>query len=90
MELKDIDILADSIAKKINIQPRWLKLTAAAKYSSIGKDRLKSLADARLIIGYQEPDSRGDWIFDRESIDNYRLSIVCKNKKKALSILKSL
>ena len=45
------------------------------------------------IIGYQEPlqdSARGDWIFDKESIDNYRLSVVASNKKKALSILTSL
>ena len=90
MEQSEIDILADSIAKKLNFQPRWLKLLAASKYASIGKDKLKTLAFEKKIIGYQEPDSRGDWIFDKESIDHYRLSMVAKNKNKALSILNSL
>jgi hypothetical protein len=90
MESTDINILADAIAQKLNFQPRWLKLSAASKYASIGKDRLKTLAFEKKIIGYQEPDARGDWIFDKESLDSYRLSIVAKNKQKAISILTSL
>ena len=44
-------------------------------YSSIGRDRLKRLALTGEIIGYSDPDSkRGDWIFDRESLDQYRLN----------------
>jgi hypothetical protein len=41
--------------------PRWLKLKAAAEYSSIGKHRLKDLAAKGVIRGYPDPDSaRGD------------------------------
>ena len=54
-------------------QPRWLPLKAAAKYSAIGRHRLKSLARDGAIAGFPDPDSgRGDWIFDRLSIDKYR------------------
>lgn len=57
-----------------NISPRWIKLIPAAKYSSIGKDRLKDLAKKGIIIGFSDPDNkRGDWLFDKESIDNYQL-----------------
>jgi hypothetical protein len=57
-----------------NISPRWIKLIPAVKYSSIGKDRLKDLAKKGIIIGFSDPDNkRGDWLFDKESIDNYQL-----------------
>jgi hypothetical protein len=53
---------------------RWLKLIPASKYSSLGQHRLKNLAKQSVIIGYPDPESkRGDWIFDKESIDKYRL-----------------
>lgn len=53
---------------------RWLKTLAAIEYSSIGRHQLKRLAKTGAIIGYPDPDNkRGDWIFDRESIDRYRI-----------------
>lgn len=56
------------------ISPRWIKLVPATKYSSIGKDRLKMLAKKGIVIGFPDPDNkRGDWLFDKESIDNYQL-----------------
>ena len=58
-----------------NISPRWLKLKEAIRYSAIGKNRLKQLAQGGEIVGFSDPDSgRGDWIFDRESLDQYRLN----------------
>lgn len=57
------------------ITPRWLKLRDACKYAAIGKLRLKSLAQAGEVAGHPDPDSaRGDWIFDRLSLDRYRES----------------
>ena len=55
------------------LYPRWLRLKEAARYSAIGKQRLITLARDGQIKGFQDPDSgRGDWIFDRLSIDVYR------------------
>jgi hypothetical protein len=62
------------------IQPRWLRLTDAVRYSGLSKARLKELAMAREIVGGQDPgdrrgrDSEGTWIFDRDSIDRWRLA----------------
>jgi hypothetical protein len=71
-----------------NISPRWLKLTQATLYSAIGKDRLKQLAQAGEIGGFRDPDSgRGDWIFDRESLDQYRLNQAGELEQKALAIM---
>ncbi|MFH1984824.1 MAG: helix-turn-helix domain-containing protein [Pseudomonadota bacterium] len=53
--------------------PRWLTLKAAAAYSAIGRQRLIDMARSGAIRGGQDQDSgRGEWIFDRESIDAYR------------------
>ena len=73
------------------INARWLPLIAAAKYSSIGENRLIKLAKAGKIKGGQDPDDkRGRWIFDRKSIDRYRESQMPEIKdhqEKALEIL---
>ena len=52
---------------------RWLKLNTAARYSAIGKHRLIELSRSGAIRGFKDPDTlRGDWIFDRLSLDAYR------------------
>jgi len=69
---------------------RWLKLKEAAEYSSIGKQRLIAYAKEGHIKGFKDPDSkRGDWIFDRLSLDQYResQSINPTIHQKALAIL---
>lgn len=71
-----------------SIYPRWLKLKAACRYSAIGKDRLKQLALAGEIAGFSDPDSgRGDWIFDRHSLDKYRENQAGYLEQKALAIM---
>lgn len=91
MEAIEIELLASKIAEKITAQPRWLKLSAAAKYSGYGMARLRQLASEGVIRGYRDPEStRGDWIFDRESIDEYRLLPCYSGDQKAVDILRSL
>ena len=56
----------------MSLQPRWFKLKAAVQYSGIARERLKRLAKEGRIQGYKCPESgRGDWYFDRISIDQY-------------------
>jgi hypothetical protein len=60
------------------IQPRWLRLADAVRYSGLSKGRLKELAQAREIVGGQDDGDRrgggdGTWIFDRLSLDRWRL-----------------
>ncbi len=70
--------------------PRWLKLKQAATWASVGKNRLKQLAMDGHIIGFQDPDSkRGDWIFDRYSLDEYRNDQAGYLEEKALALLKA-
>ena len=65
-----------------------MKLKTAACYSGIGRDRLKLLADAGRIKGFQDPDNkRGDWIFDRLSLDRYRENQAGMDHQKAFAIL---
>jgi len=85
----DVERLADMICRKISMSPRWLKLTAASSYAAMNKHRLIRLAVDGLIIGYQDSE-RGDWIFDRNSIDEYRLKPVQAISKVKSGILKSL
>jgi len=57
------------------MSPRWLKLKAACEYASMNDKRLVELAKAGVVRGYKDPDTkRGDWIFDRLSLDDYRES----------------
>ena len=56
----------------MSLQPRWFKLKAAVQYSGIARERLKRLAKEGRIQGYKCAESgRGDWYFDRISIDQY-------------------
>lgn len=69
---------------------RWLKLKAAARYAAIGKHRLIELSRSGVVRGFQDPDSlRGDWIFDRLSLDAYREGQAAEptNREKALAII---
>lgn len=53
---------------------RWLKLKDAAKYSSIGRQRLVKLALDKSVKGFRDPGTKyGEWIFDKQSIDEYRM-----------------
>ena len=98
MELnpKDIQTLSIQIAKTIRPfieknDARWIKLSKATNYSGICKDRLIALAESGTIIGFSDPDNRrGDWVFDRESIDQYRLNQGYKLRKEVLDIVDGL
>ena len=58
-------------------QPRWIKLREAARYTSLGEKQLKELAKSVAITGGPDTESgRGDWIFDRVSLDAYRAACI--------------
>lgn len=59
------------------IIPRWLRLRDAAPYSALSPRRLIELARTGEVVGFLDDSNRrgksqGEWIFDRESLDNYR------------------
>jgi len=69
----------------MSLQPRWFKLKAAVQYSGIARERLKRLAKEARIQGYKCPESgRGDWYFDRISIDQYHEHQIDVGNPKAL------
>lgn len=71
--------------------PRWLKLKEAAWYSKIGKQKLIKLANDGHIKGFQDPDSkRGDWVFDRYSLDYYRENQADYLQKKGLEMARAI
>ena len=97
----EITKLADLIAERIEAEMcsrkplvRWVRLTEAARYASIGQKRLKELAKEGSIVGFPDPDSkRGDWIFDLHSLDAYREGQAAgsgKTRLQALDILRSV
>ena len=88
MEAIEIELLAEKIAEKIKPPGRWMSTSQAIEYSRIGKNRLKKLASEGKISGYQDVDNgRGDWIFDRCSIDKYRLSPLEASRSKKKQII---
>lgn len=86
----EITNLAGLIAEKIKplLSARWIKLKDAAIYSSIGKSRLKKMAESGEVIGFQDQNSkRGDWIFDKNSLDEYMEIQSGQIRQKALELL---
>lgn len=77
-----IDTLADALIERMagvlsqsQAIPRWLSLSQAAKYSGWGQKKLISLAQSGAVYGFQDmTDGNRAWIFDKVSIDTYRLN----------------
>jgi len=105
MESINTKELAGEIAKLIIPMtmpswPRWLSLKMAAEYSQYGQKKLIELATARKIRGFQDSELKtGPWIFDKESIDTYRMEQAhlsddtdesISRKKRAIAILDSI
>ena len=89
--LRKVNLIHTSLILQTDthIYPRWMKLREAAWYSKIGKQRLIQLAQDGHIKGFQDPDSgRGDWVFCRLSLDEYRENQAGNDHKKALEIIK--
>jgi len=65
-----------------------MKLKESTWYSKIGQKRLIQLAHDGHIKGFKDPDSRrGDWVFCRYSIDEYRENQAGYLHQKALEIM---
>lgn len=99
----NIHSLAAELSKHIPIVagwPRWMSLKMAAEYSQYGQKKLIELAASKKIRGFQDSELKtGPWIFDKESIDAYRMeqaamaddSDESKNRRKrAVAILDSV
>jgi DNA-binding MurR/RpiR family transcriptional regulator len=95
----ELEILATMIAERLST-PRWMKLSAAAKYASIGQKELIRLVKEGEIDGFQDLTLKTkQWIVDKNSIDKYRSGQVSEfkseddsedNETVALDIIASL
>lgn len=75
------------------MEKRWLTLKEAAKYSSIGLNRLQKMAQSGEVRACQdENDGRRRWIFDRESLDLYYMVQMSgpSRREKVLAVLKDI
>ena len=67
MNESQLDILADKIAARISITPRWMLLKQAVMYSNIGKARLIDLVKRKKIKGFQDTKlATRPWKIDRQ------------------------
>ena len=81
------------IPEQSSTDARWISLKAAAHYSNIGQKRLISLAESSAVVGFRDPDSgRSDWIFDKESLDEYRLNQAdpSRDREKVLRLMQGV
>ena len=69
------------------MQARWLNISDAIEYSGLGRDRLKRLAVSGDVTGFQDTEDHNKWIFDRESLDEYRQNQAGNIELKALAIM---
>jgi len=69
------------------MEPRWLNIKNAICYSGMGRDRLKKLAVAGEIKGFQDIEDHDKWIFDRLSLDQYRENQAGNIELKAIALM---
>ena len=70
--IKDLKVEIIKTIKDSAVQVRYMTLKQASIYSGIGQKKLIELAQGGFILGKRRDDiSRGDWSFDKESIDKY-------------------
>ena len=82
MNETELDILADKLASRLAVMPRWMTLKQAVMYSNIGKARLIELAKERKIKGFQDNSIKTrPWRFDKKSIDEYMESLIPEDTK---------
>jgi len=70
---KEIKALADELKRIIPIEPigRWLTMAEATEYAKIKSKTMKKWLDEGYIYGFKRS---GQWIIDRQSIDDWYLS----------------
>ncbi|MCD4676267.1 MAG: hypothetical protein K8S18_09785 [Desulfobacula sp.] len=71
---QDLDILAKKISLQLLSMEEYLDKIQASAYAKIGQKRLVSLVKQGKIKGYPDQDNKGQWIFSKSSLKQYRLS----------------
>jgi hypothetical protein len=73
------EIQQDTQNGPVTLNPRWLRIPAAVKYSGLSRSRLYELLSERKIrsicVKSQKGAERGVRLLDRESIDTFMLAL---------------
>lgn len=85
-ELTDLKSMLSNNASS-SAWPRWLSMTKACEYSSKSKNWLRERLEDGDIYGYRE-NPKGNWVIDKNSIDDYFLRLDSNTKSKLLDFKK--
>ena len=73
------EIQQDTYSGLVTLNPRWLRIPAAVKYSGLSRSRLYELLSERKIrsicLKSHKGAERGVRLLDRESIDTFMLAL---------------
>jgi hypothetical protein len=73
------EIQQDTHSGPVTLNPRWLRIPAAVKYSGLSRSRLYELLSERKIrsicLKSHKGAERGVRLLDRESIDTFMLAL---------------
>jgi len=73
------EIQRDIHSGPVTLNPRWLRIPAAVKYSGLSRSRLYELLSERKIrsicVKSHKGAERGVRLLDRESIDTFKLAL---------------
>jgi len=73
------EIQEDTHSGPVTLNPRWLRIPAAVKYSGVSRSRLYELLSAGKIrsicLKSHKGAERGVRLLDRESIDSFMLAL---------------
>ena len=73
------EIQQDTHSGPVTLNPRWLRIPAAVKYSGLSRSRLYELLSERKIrsicVKSYKGAERGVRLLDRESIDTFMLAL---------------
>ena len=74
-----IELQQDTHSGPVTLNPRWLRIPAAVKYSGLSRSRLYELLSEKRIksicVKARKGAARGVRLLDRESIDSFMLAV---------------
>jgi hypothetical protein len=74
------ELLQDTHSGPVTLNPRWLRIPAAVKYSGLSRSRLyELLSEGRIksiCVKSHKGAERGVRLLDRESVDSFMLALL--------------
>ena len=75
------ELQQDTHSGPVTLNPRWLRIPAAVKYSGLSRSRLyELLSEGRIksvCVKSHKGAERGVRLLDRESVDSFMLALLC-------------